>query len=293
MEWIQNMLGTIGVQIASLFTMLGEELLLIAVLAFIYWCYDKEFAKLMGAGIVVGLVGNALVKNIALRRRPYFDHEGIKCLKPVHAGSDIYDIAAQGYSFPSGHATNSAMIYWGLLSRKYERGAKAIRTVFVLLPILVGLSRIALGVHYPTDVIVGWIMGGAIAFLFPILQSKIERWKLHLTIFLISLVGVFYCKTFDYYTSLGVMAGFFLAVPFEEKYVNFSNTREPLRIVLRLAVGMAIYYVLNALLKLPFDDAFLASPTTAAFIIRAVRYAIVTFVVIGVYPLAFNRIKTK
>ena len=292
MEWIQNMLGTIGMHIASLFTMLGEQIVLIAVLAFIYWCYDKEFAKLIGLNVVVGVVWNPLIKNLAIRRRPYFDHSGIKCIVPVDSSADIYDISAQGYSFPSGHATNSAIIFWSLLYKKNEKGFKTIRWLLILLPILIGVSRIALGVHYPTDVVVGWIMGGGIVFILPLLQKKIEkRWLLHLIILLISLVGVFYCRTTDYFSALGVMIGFFLAVPFEERYVNFKNTKEPLKIIARLLFGFVLYFALNALLKLPFDEAFLASDELPAFLVRTARYAIIVFLVIGVYPITFDRIK--
>ncbi|MBO4234841.1 MAG: phosphatase PAP2 family protein [Firmicutes bacterium] len=294
MEWVQNMLGTIGVQIASLFTMLGEELVIIAILGFLYWCYDKEFAKVIGTNIVVALVLNPLIKNIVIRRRPYFDHEGIKCLKAVDSDADIYDIAAQGYSFPSGHSTNSAVVYWSLLKRKYEGGFRALKPILIILPILIGLSRIAIGVHYPTDVLAGWALGGAIIILLNALGRMIEkRGTLHLAIFLISLVGVLYCRTSDYFTSLGVMAGFFLAIPFEERFVNFEPTRKPLLIVLRLVGGIAIYFALNTLLKLPFDAAFLASSVLPAFLIRSLRYTIILFIIVGIYPLAFGRIKIK
>lgn len=77
-------------------------------------------------------------------------------------------IGASGFSFPSGHTVNSAASY-GLLAviAWRSRLPVAVRSLAVaagmVLPFLVGLSRIALGVHYPSDVLGGWI--GAIAFV--------------------------------------------------------------------------------------------------------------------------------
>ena len=77
-------------------------------------------------------------------------------------------VAATGYSFPSGHTTTSTVTY-GLLavvawrSRLPALARRVAVTAGVLLPFLVGLSRIALGVHYPSDVLGGWLAG--IAFV--------------------------------------------------------------------------------------------------------------------------------
>ncbi len=67
-------------------------------------------------------------------------------------------------SFPSGHAMQSAIIYLTLgamLMRLSERRLTKIYccTAAMALTFLVGLSRVYLGVHYPTDVLAGWIVG--------------------------------------------------------------------------------------------------------------------------------------
>lgn len=73
-------------------------------------------------------------------------------------------------SFPSGHATLAAVTYLtlgALLSRvEAQRRAKVyVLTVAVVLTVLIGVSRIYLGVHWPTDVLAGWCVGAAWAML--------------------------------------------------------------------------------------------------------------------------------
>ncbi len=289
MEWLQSGLGEIGSLIAQLFTICGEELVLILLLGFIYWCYDKEFGKFIGVNIVVGLVWNPMLKNVALRRRPYFDHPGIRCIRPAEADADPFDIAEQGFSFPSGHSTNGVIAYGSMPVYKKN---KWLTVLGIVMPLLIGLSRVLLGVHYPTDVLVGWLMGVIVVFFVSYLQRKVKRkWILHLVLFVTALPGMLYCKTADYYTCVGLMAGLFLAIAFEEKYVHFENTKNPAECVIRIIGGFAVYALSNMLLKLPFPKEFLASGTTAAFLVRFVRYIIVGFVTLGAYPLVFSKIR--
>ena len=74
-------------------------------------------------------------------------------------------IEPPGMSFPSGHSMISIMIY-GLsafyFAQKWQRGRIGIYTGFGLLILLIGLSRLYLGVHWPTDVLTGWMLGGLI-----------------------------------------------------------------------------------------------------------------------------------
>lgn len=286
MEWLQVHMGAAGTALAGICTMFGEELILIAVVGFLYWCYDKEYGKFVGTNLVFAAVLNPLIKNIFLRRRPYLDHEGIKCLKPVDADAAIDDIAAQGYSFPSGHSMNAASTYGALAAYRKNRWTFI---AAVLIPLLVGVSRFCLGVHYPTDVLVGWICGFLVIALISFLQTKIkDRRLLYLLLLIAGLPGFFYCKSDDYYTTYGMMAGVFAGFLFEERYVHFENTKNPVRCILRLLGGVAVFFLVNMLLKLLFSAAFLAGGTLAAHLVRSCRYAVVCFAVIGIYPLLFK-----
>ncbi len=79
-------------------------------------------------------------------------------------------VVALGYSFPSGHTLNSTVTY-GLLalvawrSRLTLAVRRSAAVIGAVVPFLVGLSRIALGVHWPTDVLAGWLAGVAFVAL--------------------------------------------------------------------------------------------------------------------------------
>lgn len=288
MEWLQSGMNSIGVILASILTMLGEEGTIVAILGFLYWCYDKKIGKFIGTNIVVGITLNPILKNMVLRRRPYMDHEGIECLKQVKPG-DPYDVSVQGFSFPSGHSMNSAIIYGTLPVCKKN---KVLTVIAFLFPFLIGISRVLLGVHYPTDVLTGWAVGALTIFLLSYLQRKVKNIHgLHLVLFLLAVPGIFFCRTTDYFSAVGIMGGFFLADLFEEKIVNFENTKKVLPCILRMAIGFGIYFALNTLLKLPFSKDFLDSKTMAAFLVRSARYLIVSFTILGVYPMSFKKLK--
>ena len=88
--------------------------------------------------------------------------------------------------------------------------------------------------------------------------------------------------------SFGMLIGFILAEPFEERFVKFENTSNLFRCILRTLGGGAIYFGLNTALKMPFPKELLDAGDFTAQLIRTGRYAAVIFVVIGVYPLLFR-----
>ena len=121
---------------------------------------------LIGA-MTIGLaaLGVELVKATVARDRP-------SILEPI--------IVEHGFSFPSGHATLS-MVAYGVLGVLLGRSRlpPAARTVLVfalgVLVVLVGASRVWLGVHFPTDVIAGWIAGGVVVLLYASFTRSVSR----------------------------------------------------------------------------------------------------------------------
>lgn len=87
------------------------------------------------------------VKNLIGRPRPFESWNALTCLMAP----------PDKFSFPSGH-TMTAFAVWGSLFI----GLPALSYLYLVIAILIGLSRVFLGLHYPTDVLVGAVLGGAI-----------------------------------------------------------------------------------------------------------------------------------
>ncbi len=286
--WLQEHMGAAGTAVSSFFTMFGEDMFLVVLFGLIYWCFNKKMGVYIAANLCIAGTMNPIFKNMFMRRRPYFDNEAIKCLKIVEKDADMYDIVEQGFSFPSGHSTQAASVYSSIAIYMKKRW---VTLVCILITVLVGVSRFCLGVHYPTDVFCGWILGLVVVFLLPYFRRLFPKKEwFYLCVALLMLPGFFFVRTSDYYTGMGITLGFFAGNLFEEKFVNFENTKKPLSIAIRLILGIAGYLILNEGLKMPFSSEFLGSATLLAFFVRTCRYAIILFLLVGVYPLAFKKI---
>ncbi len=291
MEWLQSVLGSFGAQIASLISTFGEEIVMVGIMGFIYWCIDKHWGLFLGINLTASVTWNPMVKNLVLRPRPYMVHDNVKCLKPVDKSGDIMDPLVQGWSFPSGHSCNAATVYGSMAF--YKRKKWLIITA-VIITLLVGISRFALGVHYPTDVLAGWALGIGSVFLVSWMQKVIRKdWVLYLILLATAIPGLFYCTSTDYYSSLGMMIGTYIGAFVEKRWIHFENTRSIPRMIIRTIIGIGLFFGLNTVLKMPFTKEFLNSGTFASQMVRTARYAIMLFVEVALYPACFNLFRKK
>ncbi len=286
MEWLQANISDAWISFMSFFSLFGEELPLILIVGFVYWSYDKKLGRKVGLIAIMGLIWNTMIKNIVLRRRPYFDHENINILRIVEPEADIYDISAQGYSFPSAHSTNSVTVFGSLAVNLRKRWFTVIA---IIIPLLTGISRFVVGAHYPTDVLAGWLLGLTAVVLVQMLQNRVRNTLALYGILLITAIpGFFYCTSADYFTAVGLLIGFMGGTLLDDKCVHFENTRNSWLMASRLLGGLVVYLMVNTALKMPFSEEFLLNGSTAALMVRCARYAIVAFIDFGVYPMLFK-----
>ena len=285
--WLQQLFGE-NSTVISFFSLFGEELLLTFVFGTLYWGFRKKAGIRVGVILMTSLLWNPLIKNIFYRIRPYIAHSEIQCLKPVAKG-DIYDSVIQGYSFPSSHATAAVSCY-GSIARYFK--ARWLYALTAVLVLLVGLSRIIVGVHYPTDVIGGYLLGILSIIIIECLERVIrDRRVLYLLLALTAIPGFFYCTTEDFYTCAGLLFGILPAILFEERFVKFKDARNVFKIIVRVLLGAAVFLGLNEGLKAVFQ--LTAASGKAALLLRTVRYACATFVSVGIYPMLFKPLRLE
>jgi len=135
--------------------------ILFSVLVIIFW---KKIRKAFLINLILVFMLNYILKLIFSRARPI----------------DINIITETGYSFPSGHAMISLAIYGFLAYLLWKSDYKYKKigvSLLVLLIVLIGISRIYLGVHYTSDVIAGFIVSLGylllfIDFIYPKIKDK-------------------------------------------------------------------------------------------------------------------------
>jgi membrane-associated phospholipid phosphatase len=146
------------------FSFIGREEFFLLLMPLLYWS-TNHILGLRVAMILTLSSGLSEVLKMAFHSpRPFWYSP------QVHAF-----IIETTFGLPSGHAQNAASI-WGLVASYLKRiWAWAL---FTLLILLIGLSRIVLGVHFPVDVVVGWLFGFLLLWIFLLLEAPVLAWLL-------------------------------------------------------------------------------------------------------------------
>ncbi len=277
--WFQQFSPALDLPFKAL-TFMGDEAFYLLLMPLVYWSIDRR----TGAGLIILLLFsvylNAAAKVIADQPRPFNYDPRVKPLG--HSG---------GGGLPSGH-TQNAVVIWGYLAGRYHKAIGWLIAGFLVIGI--SLSRIYLGLHFPTDLFGGCLLGALILMLFvwsaPGLEKWLIRkgfaWQLSLSLAL-PILMIFLNPEGNRYVLamiaaiMGVCLGFVL----ERRFVRFSANGLLWKRVVRYLLGVSILFGLWAGLRIAF------ATTEPASLFRFIRYALMGLWGILGAPWLFVRLK--
>ena len=279
--------------IIGLITRLGEETILLVIGMVIMWCIDKKWGfRFMFAGLF-GTALNQLLKAIFLIPRPWVIDPEFEIVESARE-------AATGYSFPSGH-TQSAGTVFGMIAMWMKKRWVTVTCIVIVL--LVGFSRMYLGVHTPYDV--GVSLATSLLTVVGVTalceRAKTGKQKAVLSAGMVGfvLVLVLYVMLapkraanvaeFDTHgvenawKLLGSMVGLVIAWYMDERYTRFETKAPMLVQVIKLALGFALVMAIKGGLK-----PVLNSLLNGSYVAHAIRYFVMVIVGAGIWPMTFR-----
>jgi len=164
-EWIvtlQSLSTPLLTQAMEVFTFLGSELFFLVLMPAVLWCYDASIGVRTGLALLTSASFNGILKLVFRLPRPFWIDSRVQPWT-----------AEASYGLPSGHAQN-AIVVWGYLADRLRR-SWVTAAAFILI-VGISISRMYLGVHFPTDVLGGWIVGGVLLAILVRLEAPVSRW---------------------------------------------------------------------------------------------------------------------
>lgn len=284
MEWVQALYHLGGHWVDFFFlccTFLGEDTFLLVGVLGIYWCWNKHLGEELLFSLLLSLAINGLIKDVVRRPRPFLT-SGFEDRRYLVVQNGLVDTAGarESFSFPSGHS-QAAGAFFGMLAF-WQRKRKQVVS-YLLVVLLVMLSRVYLGVHFPSDVLIGGFLGLASAWISYILLRRFGFHKFWIFggATAIACLGLFFCPSPDTIKLAGTTLGGMLGLWWERK-VNFSTQRGFLRRLVRLILGVVVLTAIRLGLK-----TFLPS----AGLFDGLRYACMGLVAVGLWPWIFTRLR--
>jgi len=258
-------------------TFLGSEGFFLILMPFVYWCVDRVLGIRLIVLLLSSVAINTVVKVLAAQPRPFQFDGRVKAITTETT-----------FGFPSGH-TQSSTVVWGLLGRKARRWW--FWTIAVALVVGVGVSRMYLGVHFPTDVLGGLVIGLIVLWLFVKWWPRVENWVRSLSLQVqLALTGpplllLLVARDNDVVTGVGTMVGIGVGLILERRFVRFSTPGTVVQRALRMVVGLAVLIGIWAGLRSVFAG------MEPAVLLRLARYTLVGLWAALGAPWLFTRLK--
>ena len=244
-------------------TFLGDEEFFLILLPLIFWCVDFAVGARLAVAFLLSTCVNAGLKELFAHPRPFERDLTVK----------LHD--AEGYGLPSGHS-QGAVVVWGNIAAAFRQ--TWLWVIAILLMVLIGFSRIYLGVHFPTDVLGGWAVGAVFLTIYLVLEPRVEAWlkqadliaQLALAV-AVPLVLLLLCPVGDVSKAMATLMGMGVGMVLTRRVSPFSTAGPLWQRAVRFLVGTIGLFALYLGLKFVFPG----EGEPLYFAMRVVRYALV------------------
>jgi membrane-associated phospholipid phosphatase len=261
--WVQQFSSPNLDTIFRALTFLGDEYFLLLLIPFVYWTVAPKIGVRLAIAFLLSGCLNVYLKGWIMEPRPFELNPAVKLSE------------ASGYGMPSGHAQSSVLV-WGVLAYWLNRPWAWVTAVSLML--LIGFSRIYLGVHFPTQVLAGWGVGIVFLAAYLALYPRLAAWlsprptgqKLLLATAVPLVLVLIYPET-ENVAAMGVLLGMGVGLALAERYVPETPLGSWGMRALRYAVGVAVIFAIFLGLRvvLPGEASALYAP------FRFLRYGLI------------------
>jgi len=293
--WLQSFSFLKGPMLV--FSWFGSTYLYLFALPILYWCVNRRIGLDAGFLMLANAIINNLLKVLFALPRPYW------------TSTSVHQLAHEsGFGLPSGHA-QGAILFWLFLALQVPAKRRPLAiAVAIFMAALIGLSRIYLAVHFPADVIVGFVLGLAVLGIYMRCEKYFRAWFLPLRIVQKTfLAGLCIFATLICFAVFIHLHQTHMFPPFDAEalswisiisyngaifglVIGMANHRPAMQIprnvrglMLRLIAGLAVLIVLwFGLAKLTVGD-----DIAVTLCLRFLRYAIVSWWIVGGAPRLF------
>jgi len=227
--------------VMKILTLAGSEYFYLLFLPILFWCVDERFGVRFGLVFLLSSFVNSWTKVLFAQPRPFNLDPSVGL---SHESS---------YGLPSGHAQGTST-FWGLLAPKIKRPWGLL--LAILVPALVSFTRLYLGVHFPTDIIAGLVLGWGFALAGIFLGDKaatlLASWNIRVRIIIAAALALLMNALDMHDTSLsGLFFGFAAGAAFLFDRLRFDASSGTLRQkAARYGLGLAGVLVLYLGIKL-------------------------------------------
>lgn len=233
--WAQSYAHPVLTTFFRAITSLGSLEFYMLTIPIIYWLISKHFGFRFTIFFIFSAYLNSGMKHLFATERP---------------PGELHLVVQDGYSFPSGHAQGST-VFWGILAKELKT-PKFVACAAVMI-FLISFSRVYLGVHWPIDILAGFLLGLVILYLYSKVAQRdlrnlsLQTWllasvALALILYLIQPVG-------DGPMAVGFMLGAMIGYRLELIYVNFQEQGNLKQNISKLTLGLTVLFALRLILK--------------------------------------------